>query len=228
MPPNYQDQMANLQQLQQQVVSLSSLVSSKANSIQQRETLLKQGQLPAMGVQALEKNLRRNLGPMLAPGNVGDINSVIWPYFFTTGNPIDIGGPGPIGPTQTFQTGFSVTQEAAFVMMSFTKTVYISNGGSLGYLTPSDEAPSAPGLTFTITDGSSSRQFFNSPMKMDMYGNPRFPTKWPRPIMFLPNQNVQVSFANAHPVNSYVPLITAFGYRIRMEAAQSLLGLVYG
>jgi hypothetical protein len=89
-------------------------------------------------------------------------------------------------------------------------------------------ANSCPGLQFGIRDGSSSRQFFNTPMEINHYGNPRFPTKLPRPIMFLPRQNVQIQFTNTHPTNRYLPVITGFGYRMRIEDAQNFLSLVYG
>jgi hypothetical protein len=218
-----QTQMQQLQALRDQVSQLSQLVNSKAQSIQRRESMLKSKQLPNSGPQNLEANLRRNLGPMLAPGNLGDINTVIWPYFFSTEAPST-----PLAQNQTFQTGFQVTQEAAFIWMSYTKVVYNVQGPSWGYITPKDDRPSAPGLVFTLRDGSSSRQFFNSPMQIDNYGNPDFPTKFPRPMMLLPNQQMQIQFTNTHPTNVYVPFITAFGYRMRVEDAQNMLGLVYG
>mgnify|MGYP006274821273 CR=1 FL=1 len=224
---DYESKLQELNQVKRQVEAISSIVDSKEKTISQKETLLRQGVRPNTSAQNLEYNMRNALGPMLTPGNIGDINSVIWPFYFTTDVP-----ESPIGPNETFQTGFSVTQEAAFIFMSFTKTVYLVEGDipndSWTYLNPDDQLPSAPGLTFTLRDGSSSRQLFNTPINIDQYGNPRFPTKFPRPIMLLPNQVMQIQFANSNPVNKYVPLITAFGYRIRIDAAQKLLSLVYG
>jgi hypothetical protein len=224
---SFEEKLAYMQKLQGQVVSLANMVGAKEKNLAEKESQIRQGQIPNNGPQDLEKNMRRNLGPMLAPGNLGDINKVIWPYYFSTEVP-DAG----ISLDQTFQTGFSVTQEAAFIMMSFTKTVYVDNGaGNWVYLNPNDESNiinQAPNLTFTMRDGSSSRQFYNQPMQMQNYGNPRFPTKLPRPIMLLPNQVMQVSFVNSHPSVSYVPMMTFFGYRMRIEDAQNFLSLVYG
>lgn len=223
---DYEQQMAQLQKLAEQVKNISQIVDAKERAIQQRESLLRQSQLPNYSAQNLEFNLRNDLGPLLTPGNIGDVNSVIWPFYFTTDRP-----DTPLAANETFQTGFSVTQEAAFIFMSFTKSVYLVEGededASYTYLNPAFQ-PSAPGLVFTLRDGSSSRQLFNRPINIDNYGNPRFATKLPRPVMLLPNQVMQVAFTNQHPTNVYLPFITAFGYRIRIDEAQKLLSLVYG
>lgn len=223
----YEQQMQELENLKRQITSISAIVDSKERQVAMRESQIRQGQLPNNSAQNLQYNMRNALGPMLTPGNIGDVNSVIWPFYFTTDIP-----DSPIGPNETFETGFSVTQEAAFVFMSFSKAVYLVEGDapneSWTYLNPDTDLPSAPGLSFTLRDGSSSRQLFNTPMLMDHYGNPRFPTKFPRPVMLLPNQVMQIQFANANPTNLYVPFITAFGYRIRIDEAQKLLSLVYG
>lgn len=217
---SYERQLQELEMLRNQVSRLAEFVEGKEGQLKQMESMISQGQAQSNSPQNLQYNLRNSLGPLMTPGNVSDLNSVIWPFYFTTEVPEE-----SIGPNETFQTGFSVTQEAAFIMMSYTKTVYLDDEGQWGYLNPSN-SPSAPGLQFTFRDGSSSRQLFNSPINIDLYGNPRFPTKWPRPIMLLPNQVMQVQFVNTHPTQSYVPFITAFGYRMRIEEAQKFLSLV--
>lgn len=226
MADTYEDQMAQLQQMQDQVRGIQSIVNSKEASLSVLESQLRQGTLPNSSAQNLQFNMRNNASPLFQPGNVGDINSVIWPFYFTTDTP-DSG----IAANETFQTGFSVTQEAAFIFMSYTKAIYLVEGEdeneSWTYLSPEDQ-PSAPGLVFTLRDGSSTRQLFNTPIPMDGFGDPRFPTKFPRPTMLLPNQVMQIAFTNNHPTNVYVPKITAFGYRIRIDQASKLLSLVYG
>lgn len=233
----FQQKQAELQKLQQQVNGLTAIVNSKERSIKLRESQLKQGQRQLNGfgrmgsdnnpAANLQANIANSAGSMLTPGNIGDINSVIWPFYFPT-DLLD----SPLEPNQTFQTGFSVTQEAAFIMMSFSKSVYLVEGEdpdqTWTYLDPDQQNPSAPGLTFTLRDQSSSRQLFNQPIPMDGYGNPRFPTKFPRPVMLLPNQVMQIEFTNSHASNVYYPIITTFGYRIRIDQAQNLLSLVYG
>lgn len=222
---SYERQLQELHDLRSQVSRLAEFVEQKEGQLKQMETMVAQGQGVSSSPQNLQYNLKNALGPLMAPGNVRDLNSVIWPFYFTTEIPEE-----SIGPNETFQTGFSVTQEAAFIMMSFTKSVYLDDDGQWGYLDPNANGSSgisAPGLQFTLRDGSSSRQLFNTPINLDLYGNPRFPTKWPRPIMLLPNQVMQVQFVNTHPTQSYVPFITAFGYRMRIEEAQKFLSLVY-
>lgn len=225
--PSFEQKMAELNQLKRQVNTAAQAVNSKAQQVQLLETQVRQNQTPNDSAQQLDANMRGALGPILTPGNIGDINSVIWPYYFTTDVP-----DTPLGADETFLTGFSVTQEAAFIMMSYTKSVYLVDGEepnqTYTYLNPDMQQPSAPGLVFTLRDGSSSRQFYNTPMNMDHYANPRFPTKLPRPVMFLPNQVVQIAFTNRHESNLYIPMITAFGYRIRIDQAQNLLSLVHG
>jgi hypothetical protein len=223
---DYQTKMNELQALNDQVQGIADIVNSKENSLSIKESQLRQSQMPNNSAQNLQFNMKNDLSPLLTPGNIGDINSVIWPFYFTTDIP-----SSPVAVNETFQTGFSVTQEAAFIFMSFVKTVYLVEceqpDDSWTYLDPDDQ-PSAPGLVFSLRDGSSSRQFFNTPIDIDHYGNPRFPTKFPRPVMLLPNQVMQIAFTNNHPTNLYVPFITAFGYRIRIDQAQKLLSLVYG
>lgn len=229
MALSYEEKMRQVQQLQAQVQGISSKVNAKANALAQKESLLRTGQIPVNNLRDLERNMSKNLGPMLAPGNLGDINKIIWPYFFSTEIPITAPAAN-----QTLQTGFSVTQEASFILMSLTKSAFIQDAldpDKFTYADPNDPSfgfDSTPGLTFTLSDRSSSRQFFNQPIGLSNYGNPRFPTKLPRPVMFLPNQSIQVAFTNSHPTNIYLPFLTAFGYRMRIEDAQNFLGLVYG
>lgn len=223
---SYEKQMQMLKKLRTQVSDIQNIVNSKAKNLVSLESQLRQGQLPVQNARDLERNMHRNLGPTLSPGNLGDIDKIIWPFFFSTEIPSEA-----IAQNESFQTGFSVTQEAAFVLMSFTKAVYIkTDENEYEYLDPNnsvEEYNLAPGLTFSLRDGSSSRQLYNMPIEMGHYGNPRFPTVLPRPIMFLPNHNVQIAFNNSHPSNEYLPVITCFGYRIRTEDAQNLLSLVY-
>lgn len=224
----YDQEMQKLQSLRSQVAQIEGIVNSKSKNLQLQQSLLSQQQIPSVHPRDMEKNLARNLGPILAPGNVGDINKIVWPYYFTTDIPTE-----PLLAGQSFSTSFRVTQEAAFIFMSFMKAIYINNDAlsQWVYLDPNDESNlinQAPGLTFTFRDGSSTRQLFNTPMNVSSYGNPRFPTKFPRPVMLLPNQEMEIVFTNNHPNNEYIPFMTSFGYRMRVEDAQQFLGLVYG
>ena len=76
-------QMQALQDLRRQVQGIADIVNSKSKNLEVKESLLRQGQIPSTDPRDIEKNLSRNLGPILAPGNLGDINKIIWPYFFS-------------------------------------------------------------------------------------------------------------------------------------------------
>jgi len=231
MSNDYNSKMAELQKLRSQCSSLTQFVQAKSNQLDQMESRMKQNMQRNVNARSLESNLSQTLGPMFAPGNLGDLNKIIWPYYFSTEIP-----SFSIGPNETFQTGFSVTQEASFIWMSFTKAVYLETPDGAGvqwtYLNPNQQTGPgvgnfAPGLTFSLRDGSSSRQFMNTPMNMGAYGNPRFPTKFPISMMLMPNQVMQVQFQNSHPENTYVPFLTSFGYRMRIEDSERFLSLVY-
>jgi len=220
-----QDQINKLLKLQQQVSSREAYLDAKAKALNAQERRLANGMLPNMGANDLEANLRNNpnLSSGMVPGNVGAINRVIWPFYFTTAFIT-------LAPNTTINTGFTVTQEAAFIWMSYTKSVYELTGGTdYTYVDPDQPGAAgiAPGLSFTIHDSQSGRDFDNFPINLDGVGNPRWPTMFPKPTMFLPNSNIQISFNNSDVAKTYVPFITAFGYRIRIDDAQNILSLVY-
>lgn len=160
----------------------------------------------------------------VAPGNVGNINEVIWPFWFATGR-VDV------APDSQRTSGFSNTQEASFVILSYTKSVFLKTDPfNLQYLDP--DAPNfagkCPGLTIKFRDSQSTREFSQITVDADHVGHPRFPTELPAPMLVLPNSNIEVLFDNSHPTNEYVPLITFFGYKIRIEDARKLLSTVSG
>jgi hypothetical protein len=174
----------------------------------------------------MEAKLKATLPSYLAPGNVGDINKVIWPFMFVTED------VGPIAPLTNVRTQYSVTQEAAFVVTHYVKSVYsYDNGtGEITYIDPNDyNTPGlAPNLGFTIRDAQSAREFFNGVVELDNYGNPRWPTKIPSPFLVIPNGIMEVNFFNDDAANYYIPRLTFFGYRIRVENAEAMLSTIYG
>jgi len=176
---------------------------------------------------ALEKRLQQaKLGAMY-PGNVGDINRVVWPFFFTFNAPV-------LAPSTASQASFTVSQEAAFIWMSFSKVVFLRTGAGPNFtytaIDPNNEAAAgdANGLNVQFRDAQSSRVFQKNPMPLDSYGAPEFPTVLSTPLMFLPNSTVECLYSNADATNVYVPFITFFGYRVRIENAQDILSLVTG
>ena len=221
-----QDQINQLLKLQDQIERRSAYLDAKAKALNAQQRRLEAGIVPNMGAADLEANLKNNpnLSSGMVPGNVGAINRVIWPFYFSTQFMT-------LAPNTTINSGFTITQEAAFIWMSYTKSAYIYNAGATSYTyVDPDQAGAtgmAPGLSFTIHDSQSGRDFDNFPINLDGVGNPRFPTIFPKPTMFLPNSNIQISFNNSDPSVTYCPFITAFGYRVRIDDAQNILSLVF-
>ena len=216
--------LGQLQKVVQQINIRQQYQDAKEKMLNEKENLLRQGLVPNTGPQTMQANLQSSLDPTMVPGNVGDINKVLWPYYFSTDYLL-------VNPAETVKNGFTVTQEAAFIWMAYTKVVSIHTAGPEvnTYINPDDVSGAglAPGLSFTIRDSQSARDYQNQPINLDSVGNPRWPTTLPRPLLILPNSNVEISFTNSHASNIYVPFLTAFGYRIRIEDAKNLLGTVF-
>lgn len=176
---------------------------------------------------ALEQRMMNAKLGGLYPGNVGDINKVVWPFWFTFN--------APVLTTGTSSTAsFTVSQEAAFIWMSFSKVVFLRTGAGPAYtytaIDPNDEtvAGEANGLKVVFRDSQSSRTFQRNPMPLDAYGVPEYPTVLSTPMMFLPNSTIEAQYSNSDATNVYVPWITFFGYRVRVENAEEILSLVTG
>lgn len=175
-----------------------------------------------------KKNLRNSLGefipPHLMPGNVGPLNTVVWPYWFPVdfdyGTNYTILGGGQDLQTQNFQ----VDQEAALLLIGITRQA--DTYGTAGHLGP---------WNITVRDNQSSRQFNDIPVPIQQIS--RFggqPTQLPTTMLLMPNAIIQVQ------LNSWVPAGTSqattgsshqqfnfFGYRIRIEDTAKVMGSVF-
>lgn len=171
----------------------------------------------------LKQNLDKALPVGLKAGNVGSINRIIWPFWFSFTAP-------QLAPNVTSQGFTTITQEAAFVWMAYSKAVFTYSGGNYTYVDPEQAGASGStdGLKFSIRDAQSTRNLHNLPVDMDMVGHPQYPSVLPTPMMFLPNSTIEITYTNENPSVTYVPFITLFGYRIRIEDAQNLLSTVVG
>jgi hypothetical protein len=190
-----------------------------------RERMTRQGLSDVDSARGLDANLRAALPSTMRPGNVGDINKVIWPFWFTF-------TPVELAPGRTLQSSLTITQEAAFVWMSLAKVVFNKTAGpTYTYVDPDNFTSgtgSTPGLFFSLRDSSSSRTFQSGPQPVDTVGPPDEPTVLPTPVLFLPTSNIEAIFSNQHATKTYVGLITLFGYRVRLEDAQNILSTVEG
>lgn len=171
----------------------------------------------------------------LRPPNVGNQQAVMWPYFFTT----TIQTPGAdqipvIVPGQGLDTSFSVSQEAAFIATHWILTNYLRTGAgpyqytALDPIAQSNMSGQSPGLLYTLQDPQAGRVFNFNPTPVDFIGQGDFPTELQSPQLLLPNSVFVSRFQNNHPTNVYVPFITFFGYRVRLEDMDSIQSLTTG
>ena len=178
-----------------------------------------------VGAKQVTSSVNTSLPQQLKAGNIGAINRVIWPFWFTFSAP-------ELAPQTSSQGFFTVTQEAAFVWMAMTRAVYKKTVGptEYTYVDPNNytDAGQTHGLKWSFRDAQSSRVFSNLPVEMDNFGSPEYPMILPTPILFLPNSTVEVTYQNDNTSDTYVPFITMFGYRVRVEDAKNLLGTVVG
>jgi len=172
-------------------------------------------------VENMERQFEKSLPKWLRPGNVGEINDVFWPFFFTFDQVI-------LPPQSSVSSVLTVTKEAGFIWINMIKSIFSKDPETmyLTWINPDDEtaAGKTPGLKWSLRDANSTRQFSNIPIDMDHVALPRFPTTHPKPQYFMPNANVEITYFNTHATNYYVAFMTLQGYRIRQP--EDLLSLV--
>lgn len=170
--------------------------------------------------QTMESRLHENIPPWILPGNIGKVNETVWPFWFTTSFV-------EAGPESTVDANFNITQEAAFIAVSYTKTVFEKTTGpdNFEYLDPDRDVGGgkATNLLVDFRDAQSSREFHDQSIDIDHIGHPRFPTYFHPPMLILPNSTMEVNFTNNDTVKTYVPFITFFGYRVRVSDQQNIL-----
>ncbi len=219
---NYLEAQAN--QLADQVGRMTVAVIGKENKLNQKEMQLRGTAGPGNWT---TDNRMTKLPFYLAPGNVGDINKVIWPFVYPTTR-------ATVPAQGNANASFSVTQEAAFIAVSYMKTVFLLTEEDAGpppvpfnvqYMDPNIPGNKATGLRFSFRDLQSTREFTNLSIDVDHVGNPRFPTKLPAPMLIMPRANVQVSYTNSSD-NIYVVFMSFVGVRIRIEDAYNILSTV--
>lgn len=190
------------------------------------ESSYQAGLMSNESAKTLNANMNSVFEGPLRPGNIGDINQVIWDFMFSDQGPV-------LAPNQSAQGQINITQEAAFILMSIMKVVYVQRPAQPGEFDAVDpEQPGAAGksnnLTMQMRDSSSSRVFQNRPININEIGYWKSPTVLPVPMLFLPNSNIEITYFNNDPNNTYKVFTTMVGLRVRIEYAQSLLGTING
>lgn len=170
-------------------------------------------------LEQLEFSLR-NKTPDVVSSGIRDVNKVIWPFTFSTGFL-------QTSPTITFaEKNITVTQEAAFVATAMIKQVFRKIGpNNYQYIDYEDNSVLIDNLYMTLSDPQSGRNFHRDPMLVEHIGDALYPTKLLSRPLILPNSSINVKIYN-QGTTEYFTNISLIGYRVRIEDAQEMLGLV--
>lgn len=169
----------------------------------------------------LRDHLEQILPPTLIPSNVGNIDSVGWPFWYQFD--FDF-GTNPTLSTNLRQTqSVQVTQEAGFLMLGISRdSEEDSLAGSLG-----------PWTIERIQDRQSSRQFNDKPVNFQTIGTKSNLTYFPTPMLFFPNAFIDLTMGSFQPTPNAVVgnarhQLSIFGYRVRMGDDQRILSTIFG
>lgn len=214
----------SIQQIEQDIADLEA----QQRDLRRRERNLRlregafQNYSQAKAGPDLKGTLRGILGSRddLMPGNVGGMNTVVWPFWFSLdfdfGDNPTIQAPG----TQQRQS-FQVSQEAAFLLMAVGR---VANS----YDTAGELGP----WQVTFTDRQSSRQFNDSAIPIQMIGKRSLPSVLPTPLLLMPNAffDVTMNTWQTSPqtlTGSSKHSFTFFGYRVRIQDAQAVMNSIF-
>lgn len=204
----------------QRLLQLKRELKSAEKGLQAREiALATQEQVGTNSIRRMKDQLADTLPSYMVPANVGGLDSVQWPFYFSVN--FDL-GTNPTFSNATKQTrSFQVTQEAGLLIMSVSK---ISTDSDAGALAP---------LQIDFIDRQSSRRFMNNPIPIQTIGGFGLPTVLPTPMLLLPNAALQIEMTSM--VNGSVVYagdskhqFTFFGYRVRIDNAENVLSTIFG
>lgn len=177
------------------------------------------------GAQSLTQKFDTGILAGFKPGNIGEINNVLWPFYYQFAAEDMIPGSA-----NTFS--FSVTQEAAFIMRQISHSTFRKVDDAYEYIDPFfyDESANSPnGLYFTLEDAQSSRVFNGrQPKDVSLLGNANFPSIYPSTVFMLPNQTMLLNLFNTSATETFRSFVTVMGYRVRVADAQNILSTISG
>lgn len=171
-------------------------------------------------IDKLEMEMKNKVPDVTASG-IRDVNKVIWPFLFSSGFL-------ETSPTIQFaEKNITVTQEAGFVILGMIKQVFKKNGtGDYTWINVRENASQIKDLYMTLSDPQSGRNFHRDPISVENIGDSLFPTKFLARPLILPNSSINVKVYSQSTSENYFTNISFFGYRVRIEDAQEMLGLV--
>jgi len=212
----------SLQAIENQISDLEAQqrdLRRRERNLRTREGALSQQRQPKAGPD-LRETLKGVLGARqdLMPGNVGGLNTVVWPFWFELDFDFGVNPTVQAGTAASTQRqSFQVTQEAAFLLMAVARNA--NSDTESGDLGP---------WQVEFRDRQSSRQFNDSPIPIQMIGTRSLPSVLPTPLLLMPNaffDSIMTSWqTTAQPtVGSGKHQFTFFGYRVRIQDAQAVM-----
>ena len=209
---NYKDQRKEIRRLERQFRRSQNQNQNQNNNFAGSENAAKENTM------SLEQNLKRILPSYMMPTNVGDVNSVSWPFHHVVN--FDLGDNATVGPNTRVTDSFQVSQEAAFIITK------------MSVKTHSDGIEMAP-LTIRMIDRQSSRQFNDGAIPLQMIGSKSYPSIFPTPMLIMPNAFMDFTLeswvaANQAVVGSGKIQLMLEGYRIRLGDMTKVLSTIFG
>lgn len=161
-----------------------------------------------------------NLPARMRPSNVGNIDKVTWPFYFTL--TFDFGTNPTYGPNTKQVQSFQVSNEAAYLLRIIGRKPWDSTNAS-------DLAP----LQIELRDRQSSRQFNDRPIPLQNIGKKFLPSELSTPMILAPNAFFEVTMtswllANQASVGIGKHEIYFSGYRIRAEDMKKTYSAIFG
>lgn len=221
--PYQDDRVWGIQQQIQHLTNVKRALREREKSLDARRRFLDSPQsFPANNVKALKNSLLGNLPSHMVPGNVGGINEVTWPFLFQIN--LDIGNNPTIIDSSITRGSFQVDQEAAFLLMSISRSHSTNAAGQ--------SATALAPLQVEIIDRQSSRRFNNAPMPLQMIGQNSCPSIMPTPMYVMPNAFIDfvvsgIPAAAQDVTGSGQFQLSFYGYRIRTDDAGKVLSTIF-
>lgn len=155
----------------------------------------------------------------IVPAGIKDINKIIWPYTMSTGFM-------ETSPTIPYANkNLLVNQEAGFVVTKIIHQVFEKVGAG-NYQWIDLRTQNAEDLFINFSDPQSGRYFAQEPFNINHVGDGLFSTKmFGRPLI-LPNSAMNAEVTTKSSTKTYYTNISFVGYRVRIEDATDILGLV--
>lgn len=220
---NASNPQAAIAEAQREVEALQRFIQdlrAQERGIAARERALA-SQPQVRGGEGLAGHLKSFLPSRLVPGNVGGINTVVWPFWLTLD--FDFGTNPSLTSTSEVMETVQVTQEAAMLVTEISRV-------SEAATTAGDLGP----YTVSFRDRQSTRQFQDRAIPLQAIGSKSYATRFPTAMLIMPNAFLEVTMGTwlaagetQNTTGSGKHQISLHGYRIRIEDTEKVLSTIF-